>query len=449
VATVPPIEYAHSGHVHIAYQVSGRDAGRDLLLVPGIYSQIELMWEEPAYAEFLRRLGQFARLIAFDMRGIGLSDRAEALPTLEEQVDDVLAVLDAARSDRAAILGISQGGPMSALFAALHPERTSSLILYGAYATAMGDADYPWGRSPEWLAWYFDEIEKRWGHGAFIGALAPSRAEDPAFRAWWSRFERNASAPGNTQAYVRTHSRDDVRAVLQAIRVPTLVIQRSGDRFRDPRNGAYLAAHIPGSTYVELAGDDHLVFLGDRQAVADEIEGFVTGARRGPDLDRVLATVLFTDIVESTQMARRMGDAAWRQLLERHNTLVREQIELHRGVEVDTTGDGFLITFDGPARAVRCAIEVQAALAAIGIEVRAGAHTGEVEMAGRQIRGVAVHIGARIAALAGPGEILTSRTVRDLVAGSSLSFTDRGMHALKGIDEPVQLFRATGDPVPG
>jgi class 3 adenylate cyclase len=442
VAQVPAIEYARSGRVHIAYQVSGNLAGRDLLLVPGIYSQIELMWEEPAYADLLARLGSFARLIAFDMRGIGLSDRAEALPTLEDQVDDVVAVLDAARSESTAVLGISQGGPMSALFAALHPGRTTGLILFGAYATAMGDADYPWGRSPEWIDWYLDEIERRWGHGAFIDALAPSRANDAAFRSWWSRFERNASAPGNTQAYIRTHSRDDVRAVLAAIRIPTLVLQRSGDRFRDSRNGRYLADHIPGATYVELPGDDHLAFLGDRGALADEIEAFLTGVRRGPDIDRVLATVLFTDIVDSTRTASRLGDRAWRDLLARHNALVRAEIGRYRGLEIDTAGDGFLVTFDGPARAVRCAMAVRDAAKTLGLELRCGVHTGEIEMAGRDVTGLAVHIGARISALAGPGEVLTSRTVRDLVAGSGIVLVDRGSHVLKGIEEPVQVFAA-------
>lgn len=448
VAAILPTAYARSGEVHIAYQVIG-SGPRDVLLVPGIYSHVELMWEDPSFREFLERLASFTRLIVFDMRGIGLSDRAPWLPTLEDQIDDVIAVLDAVGAERPAMIGLSQAGPMAMLFAALHPERLSSLVLYGTYATAIGDDDYPWGRSEEWVDWYCDQAERLWGSGVFLESIAPSSAADPLFRAWWGRLERNASAPGNVQAYMRAHAADDVRNVLQTISVPTLVLQRADDRFRDPRNGRYLAERIPGARYVELPGSDHLAFLGDRAAVLDEVEAFLTGVRPRPHVDRLLTTVMFSDLVGSTEMAGRLGDRAWGELLERHHAIVRELLELHRGVEVDTAGDGFFAIFDGPARAVRCALALGDALKPLGLEVRCGVHTGEVERSAGAVRGIAVHIGARIAGMATAGEVIASRTVRDLVGGSGLQFEDRGTHRLTGIDEPWQLFAAAGESVGG
>jgi class 3 adenylate cyclase len=435
----PETKYAKSGAIHIAYQVLG-DGPIDLVFIPGLFTHIEHQWEEPGFARFLNRLASFSRLIIIDARGAGLSDRALELPPMEEQMDDVLAVLDAVGSQSAAFFGNSQAGPMGILFAATHPERSRALVLYGSYARPASDTDYPWGRSREWLASYDRLIDEDWGKGLFLDQVAPSRVNDDAFRRWWSKYERLSYGPGNALAYFHMNSEMDVRAILPSIRVPTLVIQRRDDVYRDPGHAAYLATHIPGARLVNLPGNDHLPYVGDAEAVLDEVQEFLTGVRPTPEHDRVLATVLFTDIVGSTERATKLGDRAWKDLLQMHHALIRQELTRFRGREVDTAGDGFLATFDGPARAVRCAQAIIDDVRAIGLEVRAGVHTGEIELMGDDVGGIAVHIGARVAATAGPGEVLVSSTVRDLVAGSGIEFDERGEHALKGLPGEWRLF---------
>jgi pimeloyl-ACP methyl ester carboxylesterase/class 3 adenylate cyclase len=432
----PETRYAKSGDVHIAYQVVG-SGPTDLVLVPGFISHIEEWWEEPLSARFLERLASFSRLILFDKRGTGLSDREAGVPTLEQRMDDVRAVLAAAGSERAAVLGVSEGGAMSALFAATYPERTAALVLYGTFAEFCS-----WVPTPEHLEHFLHAIDEGWGTGRSLPHFAPSVADDSRFRRWWARYERLGASPGAAMALMRMNSEIDVRHVLPAIRVPTLVLHRTGDVTVDVEAGRYQAAHIPGATYVELPGVDHLPFVGDAEAVLDEIEEFLTGARPVAEPDRVLATVLFTDVVGSTELAARLGDRRWRDLLDAHHAAVRRQLDRFRGREVKTVGDGFLATFDGPARAIRCADAIRASVRTLGLEVRAGLHTGEVELIGDDVGGIAIHVGARVAALAGPGEVLVSSTVKDLVAGSGLRFEDRGTHRLKGVPEGWRLFAA-------
>ncbi len=431
--------YASSRGVHIAYQTHG-SGPPDLVMIPGIFSHIELGWEEPTYARFLRRLASFSRLVLLDLRGVGLSDRAAVLPTLEEQMDDVTTVLDEIGSEEAIVFGVSQGGPMAMLFTATHPARTTGLILYGAYAAAIGGAQGDGTRSEEWIDQYLDQIEKAWGTGMHLPDVAPSKVSDPGFARWWSKFERHVCAPGNALAFVRTHSKDDVREVLPAISVPTLVIQREQDTYRDPRNAEYLATMIPDASLVETPGVDHLPYVGDQESILREIEYFVTGMRRGPEPDRRLATVMFTDLVESTKRAAELGDQRWHELLDLHHASVRRELDRFRGTEIKTAGDGFLATFDGPARAIRCALSIRESLGSLDLDMTAGLHTGEIEIADGDVAGIAVHIGARVAAIARPGEILVSRTVKDLVAGSGIQFADRGTHILKGAPDEWQLY---------
>jgi len=434
--------YARSGEAHIAYQTVG-SGPVDLILLPGAFSHVEHQWEEPSFARFLRRLASFSRLIVFDVRGTGLSDRAAELPTLEEQIDDVLAVLDAVDSERAALFGLSQGGGLAALFAAAHPDRTSALVLFGAYARSTWADDYPWGRTPENYETLMRTADEGWGSGAFLPLVAPTMADDASFKLWWARLERLSGSPGAILAFLRAQREADVRHVLPAIRVPTLILQRNDDAYRNPGSGRYLAETIPGAKYVELSGRDNLPYVGDQDAVLDEVEEFLTGARHAAEPDRVLATVLFTDIVGSTQRAAELGDRGWRDLLERHDALVRRELDRGRGREVETAGDGFLATFDGPARAIRCAHAIAERVRDLGLEVRSGLHTGEIELAGDHVRGIAVHIGARAAALAGPGEVLVTSTVKNLVAGSGIEFEDRGEHALKGVPGAWRMFLVT------
>jgi pimeloyl-ACP methyl ester carboxylesterase len=434
--------YARSGDAHIAYQAVG-DAELDLVLLPGAFSHVEHQWEEPSFARFLNRLASFSRLIVLDVRGTGLSDRATDLPTLEEQIDDVLAVLDAVGSERAVLFGLSQGGGLATLFAAAHPARTSALVLFGAYARSTSADDFPWGRSSE----QYDELlrlaDEGWGTGIFLPRVAPTVAEDPSFRVWWSRQERLAGSPGAILAFLRAQRDADVRHVLPAIQAPTLIIQRRDDEYRRVEHGRYLAETIPGAKYVELPGRDNLPYVGDQDAVLDEVQEFLTGVRHGRQPDRVLATVLFTDIVGSTARAANLGDGAWRDLLERHNAVVRRELERGRGREVDTAGDGFLATFDGPARAIRSACAIAEQVRTLALDIRSGLHTGEVELVDDGLRGIAVHIGARTAALAGPGEVLVTSTVKDLVAGSGIEFEDRGARSLKGVPGEWRVFRVS------
>ena len=433
--------YAKSGDLHIAYQVVGGGAS-DLVLVPPFVSHVEHYWEEPTVARFLTRLASFSRLILFDKRGTGLSDRVppDRLPTLEQRMDDVRAVMDAAGSERAALFGPSEGGPMSALFAATYPERTTALILYGTFASTVRDATYPWAMDPEERRKVIEAIPEQWGQGAYVDLLAPGMAGDERFRRWWARLERLGASPGAAMALRRMNGEIDIRTTLSAIRVPTLVLHRTGDLDTSIEEGRYLAAHIPGAKFVDLPGADHLPWAGDQDAIVDEVEEFLTGVRPAAEPDRVLATVLFTDIVGSTTRAVELGDRRWRDLLFSHNAIVRHELDRARGREVKTVGDGFLATFDGPARAIRCACAIRDAVRGLGLAIRAGLHTGECELIGDDVGGIAVHIGARVMARARPYEVLVSSTVKDLVTGSGVEFQDRGMHRLKGVPGAWRLY---------
>ena len=444
MAVKPETRYARSGDVNIAYQIVG-DGPRDLVLVSGWVTNIEVFWEEPTATRFLQRLGSFSRLILFDKRGTGLSDRVAEFPDLETRMDDVRAVMDAVRSSRAALLGYSEGGPMCALFAATYPERTTALIMLGAYARRIWASDYPWGPTKEEFGQFVDQTVRDWGGPVGLEVRAPSLFHDPRFREWWARLLRLGASPSASRALLRINAEIDVRQVLPAIRVPTLIVHNTGDRTTPVEFGRYMAERIPGAKYVELPGIDHLPYVGNADTILDEIEEFLTGVRRGPEPDRVLATVMFTDIVDATRRATELGDRRWRDLLDAHHTLVREQLAKFRGREIDTAGDGFLAAFDGPARAVRAADAVAAGVRTLGLEIRAGLHTGECEVMGAKLGGIAVHIGARIAALAQAGEVLVSNTVKDLVAGSGLRFEDRGTHALKGVPGEWHLFAVGKD----
>src|SRR5262245_37683422 len=438
---VPEVHYARSGDVSIAYQVVG-DGPLDLVFVSGWVSHLDAFWGEPSYARFLRRLASFSRLVIFDKRGTGLSDRVPntELPTLEERMDDVRAVLDAVGIHRAALLGHSEGGPMCLLFAATFPERTDALVLIGTYARRLVADDYPFGATPEQYQAFLDEIASGWGGPVGLAVRAPSLEHDQRFRAWWSEYLRSSASPSAALALTRMNGEIDVRAVFGTIGVPTLVIHRTGDRSLPVEGARYLADRIRDARLVELPGADHLPFVGDQDAILDEVEEFLTGVRRGAEVDRVLATVMFTDIVASTERAIELGDREWRDLLDRHHLLVRHELERWRGTEVDTAGDGFLATFDGPARAIRCACAVRDSVRGLGLEIRAGLHTGECEVHGSTVAGIAVHIGARVAALAERSEVLVSSTVRDLVGGSGLGFEPRGEHELKGVPERWRLY---------
>ena len=441
----PETRYAKSGDLNIAWQLVG-EGPIDLLYVPGWVSNVEAMWEEPAMAGFLGRLASFSRLILFDKRGTGLSDRVpnDRLPTLEERMDDVRAVLDAAGSERTALFGHSEGGNMCLLFAATYPQRTNALITLGVYAKRIRSDDYPWAPTAEEREATARDIEARWGrlNRKAVEYYFPSRVDDEQFVSRLASYFRRSASPGAAAALLRMNSRIDVRHVLPTIRVPTLCMHRTGDHDVNVEEGRYVASRIPGAKFVELPGSDHWIAAGDVDALVDEIEEFLTGVRPVPDPDRVLATVLFTDIVGSTQRAVELGDRRWRELLETHHAAVRRELDRFRGREVDTAGDGFLATFDGPARAIRCGVAIRNSVRPLGLEVRAGLHTGECELLGEKVAGVAVHTGARIAALAEANEVLVSATVRDLVSGSGIAFEDRGEHVLKGVGER-RLFAVT------
>ena len=434
----PVTRYAKSGDVHIAYQVTGKGP-LDLVYVPGFVSHLEADWDSPLRARFIERLGSFCRLIRFDKRGTGLSDRV-AIPTLEQRMDDVRAVMDAAGSERAALFGVSEGGPMSLLFAATYPARTTALVIYGSYARRLWAPDHPYGRTQAEWDEFVRRLEREWGGAVAVDLWAPSMVHDERFREGWAAFLRLAASPGAAAAVMRMNGEIDVRHVLPAIQVPTLILHRTGDRVTLIEQARVMAQRISGAKLVELPGADHVPTVGDSDALVDEIEEFLTGVRHGPEPDRVLATVLFTDIVAATETAARVGDRRWRELLAQHHALVRRELGRFRGREIDTTGDGFLATFDGPARAIRCAGAITDEVPALGLEVRAGLHTGEVERLDDKVSGLAVHIGARVAAAAGPGEVLVSSTVKDLVAGSGLRFQDRGLRPLKGVPGEWHLF---------
>jgi pimeloyl-ACP methyl ester carboxylesterase len=430
----PKTSYVRNGEVNIAYQVLGEGAP-DLVLVPGFVSHLDLGWSNPEWTGFLRRLASFSRLILFDKRGTGLSDPVSGVPTLEDRMEDLHAVLDAAGSERTALLGISEGGPMSVLFAATYPQRTISLVLYGSSPRfSSSDSFLPEKRG------FFERVRretrslaKHWGEGRSLELFAPTIAGEEAVRRAYALFERASVSPAMVEGVFRFWWEVDVADVLPIVGVPTLVVHRSGDRVLAVEAGRYMAERIPGARFVELAGDDHFPHVGDANSLLDEIEEFLTGARHSGEAGRVLATVLFTDIVASTQRAAQLGDRRWHELLEAHDLSVRRRVDSHGGRVVKSLGDGYLITFDGPARAIRCAREVVDDAVPLGLAVRSGVHTGECELMGDDVVGMAVNIGARVSETAGPGEVLVSSAVRDLVVGSGIEFDERGAHALKGV----------------
>lgn len=439
------IRYANSGGVNVAYQVSG--AGPvDLVFVGGWITHIEAAREDPGIARFQDSLRRFSRVVDFDKRGTGLSDRVPdaQLPTMEERMDDIRAVMDAVGLERASLLGSSEGGSLAMLFAATYPHRTAKLVLWGSHASMVRRPGYPWGMTAEELEEAARAYGERWGTGVGLSAFLPSRPDDPAARRWWARFQRMAASPGAAVALLRMNAQIDVRGALSAISAPTLVLHRRDDVISTIEHARYLAEHIAGARLVEFAGTDHWPWVGETGPIVEEIEEFVTGARHTPEPERALATILFTDIVGSTERAVELGDSAWRDLLQRHDAIVRDALARHRGREVKTVGDGFLATFDGPARAIRCAFAIRAHASDLGLDVRAGLHTGECELIGEDIGGLGVHIGARVAALAEPSEVLVSRTVTDLVAGAGIEFRSRGTHKLKGVPGDWELFAVAG-----
>ena len=432
------IKYTRSGDVNIAYQVTG-DGPIDLVLVSGFFSHLEIQWEHPDVAAFLDRLGSFARLIRFDKRGTGLSDRSVGLPDLETRMDDVRAVMDAVDSSRAALFGYSEGGPMSVLFAATYPERTRSLVLYGSYAKRLRSDDYPWASTWEERQAAAGELEAGWGEDVDLSTMWPNA--DVTASAWFHRMARAALSPAAARDLILMNSKVDVRDLLPAVRCPTLVLHRTGDGDSRVEEGRYIAEHIPGAQFRELPGDVHVPWV-DMDDVLDPIEEFLTGSRPAVVGDRVLATLVFTDIVGSTERLRALGDAGWARLLDRHHETVRRELARFDGTEVDTAGDGFLARFDGPARAIRCGLAIRDALRALGLEVRVGIHTGEVERTAAGPRGIAVHLASRILSVAESGEVLVSQTTRDLVEGSGISFADRGERELKGIEGARRVYAA-------
>ena len=431
--------YAKSGDLNIAYVVEG-DGPIDVVWIPPWISQVEYLWSESSLERVMARITRFARLITFDRRGSGLSDPLSGAPTLEDQMDDVLAVMDAAGSERAAIVGTLEGGPMASLFAATFPERTTALILYATFARATWAPGYEWAWSAELRQQHMDEAVERWGEGLVASSVAPSQANDPAFMEWAGRLERLAASPTTIRRIFDLIGEMDVRDVLPSIRVPTLVMHRTGDTFIQVEHSRYIASRIPGARYVELEGGENMFSVGDSEALLGEIEEFLTGTRHEREPDRMLATVMFTDICDSTRRAAEMGDRSWRFLLERHDALFRQALVRHRGREVKRTGDGFLATFDGPARAIRCAASVAEAMGSLGLEVRAGLHTGELEVMDGDLGGLAVHIASRVMDRAAPNEVLVSGTVKDLVVGSGIDFQARGEHELRGVPGEWRLY---------
>ena len=431
--------------MHIAYQVLG-DGPLDLVFVPGFVSNVEALWSDPLRGAFFRRLASFSRLILFDKRGTGMSDRTSQIFTLEQRMEDVQAVMDAAGSERAALFGISEGGPMSFVFAASHPQRTRALVVYGSYARRSWAPDYPWGWTDERWATVLSNLEHNWGTplGVDLNMWAPSIAGDEKAAAAATAFFRAGASPGAVLAVMKMNREIDMRDVLPSVRVPALILHRVGDRVLDIGHARYMAERIPGAKFVELAGIDHMPWVGDTESLLQEVEEFLTGQRHAAEPERVLATVQFTDIVQSTERAAALGDRRWKEVLERFQSTVRQNLQQYRGREIDTAGDGFLAAFDGPARAIRCAATVRDAARSQGIEIRAGVHTGECEIIGEKLGGIAVHIGARVAGKAEPGEIVVSQTVKDLVAGSGMTFTERGAHTLKGVPGEWRLYAFAG-----
>jgi class 3 adenylate cyclase len=442
---LPRTQFARSGRYNIAYQIVG-DGPFDLLWVPGFVSNVELSWEEPLLARFLQRLASFSRLILFDKRGTGMSDRVplDELPTLEERMEDLVAVLDAAGSQRAALVSHSEGGNLAILFAATYPQRTIALVTLGVFAKRVWSADYPW--APRWSerAAEIEAMERDWGVDSGVAKIAPSAARDEAFSRRLATYFRRSASPGAAAAVMRMNTEIDIRHILPTIGTPTLVVHRTNDLDARIEEGRWIAAQIPGARFLELPGEDHLPWVGDQDAILDPVEEFLTGSPPALAAERVLATVLFIDIVGSTTLAAEMGDRRWRSLLEQFFAMARQELERYRGREVHSTGDGLLAVFDGPARAVRCGQAIRDVVRGLGLEMRAGVHTGEVEVGPDDIQGIAVHIGARVAAAAEAGEVWTSSVVRDLTPGSGLVFEDRGLHRLKGVPNEWRLFSVAG-----
>ena len=433
----PTTYYAKSGDVHIAYQVFGE--GPDLVVAPGFVSHLENSWDEPRLARWLTKLGGFCRVVGFDKRGTGLSDRVANLPAMDERMDDVRAVMDALKIERAALFGISEGGSLATLFAASHPERSQSLIVYGGFARFRH-----WIPTDEAFNSLISYIDEHWGSGEILPMFAPTHANDAALRQWCGKFERLGANPSAAMALMRMNREIDISGILHSVKIPTLIIHTTDDTMVSVEGGRELAAGIPGARLVEIPGKDHLIFLDSGDKVLAAMKEFLTGSQLSAVVDRVLATVVFTDIVDSTKRAEAKGDLAWRDVLEAHNKMVRQELSRFRGKEVKSLGDGFLATFDGPARAIHCAKAIRDSLHRLDIPVRIGVHTGEVELAEDDVRGIAVHIASRVAHIGGPDDVLVSRTVKDLVAGSGIKFEDFGTHILKGIPEEWQVFRAGG-----
>jgi class 3 adenylate cyclase/pimeloyl-ACP methyl ester carboxylesterase len=432
------ISYAKNGEINIAYRIFG-EGPIDLILVPTWTSNLDLIDEFPAIARWFDRVASFSRLIVLDRRGTGLSDRMGGVATLEEGMDDLLAVLDAAGSKRTAVVGLNESGPLCSLLAASHPGRVSHLILYGSFATTLRADDYPWAPTPEERDMQVDFIIDNWGSEEFAVVLNPASG-DPAFQKWGARWMRNSITRDALRPAFETLGQTDVRHVLPTIRVPTLILHRTEDVVVPVENSRYLAAKIPNAKLLEFPGTDSLPFFGDWEAIADEIEEFLTGSRRKRELDRVLATILFTDIVGSSAKARELGDRKWKEKLDEHDRIVADEIDHFGGRLVKTMGDGALATFDGPARAIRAACRIRNKVLDLGLETRAGLHTGEVELRGDDLGGIAVHIGARVSEQAGAGQVLVSGAVPPLVAGSGIDFDDLGVRELKGIDGEWRLY---------
>jgi class 3 adenylate cyclase/alpha-beta hydrolase superfamily lysophospholipase len=437
----PQTRYARSGETTIAYQVAG-NGPIDLLLLPGLISHVEHLWEEPGVARFLERLTRFSRLILMDRRGTGLSDPVVDPPRLDDELADITAVLDAVGSDRAALFGYTTAAPSCIMYAARCPDRVGALVLYAAIVRAVSAPDYPWAHTRQEREQAFATLLESWGSGDNLDRVAPSVADDRRLRAWLARFERLSASPGQMATLIRNLGSVDVRDELAGIRVPTLLLHRTDDSVVDVRHSRYLAEHVAGAHYVELPGRDNLMTVGDTDGLLLEIERFLTGGRRGTATpQRRLLTVLFTDVVDATTHAARIGDGRWRDLLAEHDRLVRRQLERFDGREVKTIGDAFLAVFDGaPSEALRCAGAIVDALHGLGLQVRAGLHTGECELIGEDVGGMAVHIAARVSSLARPGEVLASGTAYGTVAGSSLRFKHRGTHVLRGVPGEWPLF---------
>ena len=440
---IPETKYAKSGEINIAYQCIG-NGPLNLICVIGWVSNVEYMWEEPTLSSFLKRLASFSRLIIFDKRGTGLSDRVKELPTLELRIDDMRAVMDATGTEKAALFGISEGGSMCALFAATYPERTIALIMCGSFAKRIWDPEYPWAPTQDERQKFFDAITNGWGGSVDIETIAPSMANNVRFKKWWATYLRRSTSPGDALAFAKMNTEIDIRNVLPSIHVPTLILHRKGDLDSNIEEARYMARKIPGARLIEFEGIDHIPWVGDTNPMLDEIELFFTGGLKEIESERVLKTVLFTDVVGSTEKAMELGDSAWHHLLESHNAFIRKEFQRFNGQEVKSTGDGFFATFNGPARAIRCACSINEGMRQLGIKIRAGLHTGECEILGNDFGGIAVHTGARVMSTAKPGEVLVSSTVKDLVAGAGINFKSKGLYELKGVPGEWELFSVLG-----